>query len=174
MHGGFGTQVAQHPFDITGGRQLARPTRVVTHPQNRIFYGSIERNIDGELGENVVFAMFEYAIAKAVTCQIIACATAWQWCRRPEFSALFIAQIKGFTTFITDRIVGPGSEPKFMCIFAPAIRLTTFGNDRPEVGVGNDIAPWRRSIAIVTADDLIFTAIGAEAADAIFKQRRWR
>ena len=122
MHGRFRPQVAKHPFHIAGGREFARPARLVAHFQHRKLDRRIECHVQPQFGVDAALRAFEDGVAEAMPGDVGRSPTAGRRRRRPEVAALFIAEIKGLAARIAHRIVGPGREPELMGVLAPGSR----------------------------------------------------
>src|SRR5246127_5649818 len=113
--------------------------------------------------------MFEHGVTKTVADNIATVASRRQRRRRPDLSRFFIPKIKGFAAEISDRIVVPGREPKFMRILGPGVSPAGLGNYCSEIRVCQDVRPRNRRRDSGFQDDNVFATISCEAANAVVK-----
>src|ERR1700741_2636233 len=103
--------------------------------------------------------MFEHGVTKTVPDDIAIVASRRQRRRRPDFSRFYIAKIKGFTAEISDRIVVPGREPKFMRILGPGVSTASPWNFLSGNWVLQDRPPRNRRSDSGFQNDNVFAAI---------------
>src|SRR5215469_867079 len=113
--------------------------------------------------------MFEHGVTKAVPDDIAIVASRWQRRWRPDVSSFFIAKIKGFTTEISDRIVVPGRESKFMRILGPGVSTAGLGHYCPEIWVCQDVHPGNGGSRAGIQCDNVFATICRKAAGSVIK-----
>ena len=115
--------------------------------------------------------MLEHCVAKAMTNDIGRSAAGRQWCGRPELSGLLIANIESLSSAVKDRIIAPWSQSEFMRVLNPGVGGTALRNNRPEVGIGQHIDPWRRShLSRLEGDDILVT-VGRKAAKTVLEDK---
>src|SRR5678815_5301065 len=108
-----------------------------------------------------------YRVAKAVANHARRLAARWEWCRRPEFSSLFVADVERLAASIADRIIMPGRQAKLVAILTPGVSATAFRNQRAEAGIADDVHPWSRRCLAGTQRDHIFAPVRRKAAQAV-------
>ena len=167
MHAGFRAQVAHHPFNVAGCRQLPRAARIVAEPEDEKLHGSIHGDINGRFGMDAVIDMLEHAIAKTVTCNIRLAAAERPWHRGPEFARRLVADIERLAAAVADGIVDPRRQAEGMRVLAPCVGGAGFGYDGAEMRIGDDVDPGRGRLAVRACHDDVFAAIGAETAGAV-------
>src|SRR5580658_6923800 len=87
----------------------------------------------------------------------------------PDFAALLVAHIEGFTRPVADRIVRPGSELILLTIDRPCIAAALDGHLEAEIRVRDYVDPRRRSPLPLPQNRHIFPTVGGEAAQAVEK-----
>ena len=164
VHCRFRPEIAEHPFDIAGGGQLARTARTVAHFQHREFDRFFEIDINPQFRADAAGGVFEDAVTEAVTADVGHRAAARQRCRRPDMAAFLVAQIQGFAAGGADRIVAPWCQAEFVGVLAPGVAQAALGDDGSEIRIRDHVDPGRRCSLRLRGGDHILAAVGAEAA----------
>ncbi len=97
--------------------------------------------------------------------------------RRPDVTAVLVAQVQNLARRVGDGVVVPGCEPVGLAVVRPCVTAARFRHDEPEGGVGDDVDPgrrrWKEADCIVRradADDIL-AAVRREAAGAVVEQQ---
>src|SRR6516162_3020361 len=161
--------VAEDPFPIARYGYPTRTAREVPQFQDREFYGSIHGYKNGHLGNDAILSVFKYAIAEAMPDNVGCRPGCRQRCWRPKVPAMFVADVKGFSSGVRNRIVIPRRQTKLVRILRPGIATAALRNDCAERGVGDHIYPGdRRCLSRLQCHD-VFTTVGSKATQAIMK-----
>src|SRR5262245_49241276 len=113
--------VAKNPFPVARYGYPARTTREVPQFQDREFYRRIHGYINGQLGNDAILSVFKYAIAEAMSDDVGRRCGCRQRCWRPKVSALLIADVKGLSRGVRNRIVVPRRETQLVGILRPSV-----------------------------------------------------
>src|SRR5690606_35516806 len=68
---------------------------------------------------------------------------------------------------ITDRVIRPGCQTPFVSIFAPRASETRFGDDRTELGVGQNVGPRSGRWSFGTNERDVFPPVASKTACAV-------
>ncbi len=169
VHARLGAHVTQHPFHVTGHRQLARHRRIVAHLDDRVLDRRIGGDERGHLGSDARLGMLEHAVAEAVARGVVASAACRQRRRGPELAGSFVAQVERFAAGVAHRIVMPWRQAELVGVLVPGVGLAAFRDHGAEAGVGQHVGPWRRGALRFAGGDHVFAAVFREAADAVFQ-----
>ncbi len=169
VHRGLRAQVAQHPLDVAGGREPARPARAVGDFQHRILDRRFPIDEHAQLGADALLGVLEHAVAEAVPRDVGRGAAARQRRRRPEMRAVFVAQVERLAAGFAHGIVAPGSQPELVGVLAPGVAKAALRDHGAELRVGEHVDPRRRRALAGRSRDYVLAAIGAESAHAVEK-----
>ena len=167
---GLPAQVAEHPFDVPGGRQLARAGPIVGEPQHEELDRRVGGDVDLQLRADAGLAQLEGAVAEAVAGDVgarLAFRRRRQRGRRPELAGLLVAQVDRLAAGVGDRIVVPRRQPQLVRVLAPGVAAAGLRDDAAEARIGDDVGPGRRRPLARRRRDDVFAAVAAEAADAV-------
>ena len=144
MHPCFRALVAKHPFQVAGDGKPAHATRTIAQSQHRELDRRVDRHVHAQLGVDAVLAVFENAVAEAMTRDIRRRAApryAGQQCGRPEAAAFLVAQVIRLGVCIADRVIRPRRETELVRVFAPGVGAAALGNQRSKRRIRQDIHP---------------------------------
>ena len=157
-------QVAEDPFDVTGGGEPARTSGLVVQLEHAVLHRVLQPDVHPQLAGDAVFDMLVHAVAEAVARAIAAGAATWQCHRRPDPAALLVAQVERLARGVADRIVVPRGQAEFVRVLAPGVTGRTLAHHATELRVGKHVRPRRRRGLSVAELDDVFAAIGREPA----------
>ena len=163
----------EHPFDISGHRQVPHAARCVAQRQARDLDRIAERNVLQQFGGDAVRGMLEPAVAPAVPRHIGGGVVADRQRRRtPQVAGIVVAQIEHLARAIADRIVRPRRELVLAAVDRPG-EAAAFGRHlKAEGGIGDDIDPGRRRGLARAEDRHIFPPVFGEAAKPVEELER--
>ena len=84
--------------------------------------------------------------------------------------ALFVADVKGFTTGIAHRIIAPRGEAELMGIFAPGVSHAAFGKDGSKLSICQHVHPGCRGYVCGRRCNHVLAPIGGEAAEPVVEE----
>ena len=168
----LGAHVAEHPFDIAGHAQAARPPRAVAQTQHGELHCRIERDEDPQLGVDAVGLVFEEAVSKAMAGGERVVTRAGQRGRRPELAALLVAQVDGLAAAVADRVVVPGREAQLVGVLAPGVGAAGFRDHAAEARVGKHVGPRRRRLLAGRRGDDVLARVGSRRRPGRWQGRR--
>ena len=88
---------------------------------------------------------------------------------RPELPGLLVAQVDRLATAVRYRIVVPGRQAEFVCVFAPGVGAARFRNDGAEMRVGDHVDPGRGRCLPRRQANHVLAAICGESAQVVAK-----